>query len=334
MKTKREPIMDAARRGVSWLISKQNAEGQFGSEDDVNAYYKDAYPLRIAGEPAAAAKCMNYSVKHFMTEEGDFMNSRTQRSAGSYTRYYCQIYPNFWFLRGACALNRFDLAQRIFGFLKTCQDETTGGAYYEVDRKSGLLDSNSTACICLGGQMCGDLNVAAKAGDAMLAWAHMQKDPNRYYLRWQPKGALQTGFDEDKSLYYVVDAEKTGQYYWQVGLPLVALAKLYTVTKDANYLKGAVKIYDFLMSCQPDVVASSPVGKLGWGSAILFNITGDSRYKETNRKITEYIMSKQNPDGYWLAPTYKTVNDQPLRITTDLTGEFSAWLLDFLTELG
>ncbi len=87
MKTKREPIMDAARRGVSWLISKQNAEGQFGSEDDVNAYYKDAYPLRIAGEPAAAAKCMNYSVKHFMTEEGDFMNSRTQRSAGSYTRY-------------------------------------------------------------------------------------------------------------------------------------------------------------------------------------------------------------------------------------------------------
>ena len=326
-------IMDAAQRAASWLTSQQAPDGRYGEEDDLNAYYKSPYPLRIAGQPAAASRCLGYVIRRYMTPDGDFFNSPAERTAGTYTRYYCQIYPNFWLLRAACVLNRFDLAQRVFAFLLTCQDEATGGAYYEVDRASGLLDSNSTACLCLAGLMCGDIRVAARAGDALLHWKGLQNADDRFYLRWRPGGDIQTAFDDDKALYYVVDATQNGQFYWQAGLPLAALAKLYLVTREGKYLSGSVGLYDYLLSCQPDVVASLPVGKLGWGSAILYGITGDRRYLDTNRRITAYYLDTQHRDGYWLSPVHETIETQPLNLTTDLTGEFCAWLLDYTAEL-
>lgn len=327
-------MLDAARRGIGWLVSQQSENGAYGSEDDINAYYKSPYPLRIAGEPAASARCFDHIVKRYMTGAGDFMNGPSERAAGTYTRLYCQIYPNFWLLRAACVLNRFDTAQRINEFLLTCQDEDTGGAYYEVNRDSGLLDSNSTACLCLAGLMCGNITQAKRAGDALVCWKDAQQSEDRMYLRWQPRGGMQTSFAEDKALYYVVDSKRDGQYYWQVGLPLAALAKLHLVTGLERYLDCSVALYDFLISCRPDVTASPPVGKLGWGSAILYRITGDARYLRTNQQITQYYLDTQHADGYWLSPAYETVEAQPLKLTTDLTSEFSSWLLDYMAELG
>lgn len=326
-------ILKAAQRGVKWLIAQQRPDGRYGEEDDLNAYYKSPYPLRISGQSEAAARCLNYVVRRYMTADGDFRNSPAERTAGTYTRLWCQIYPNFWSLRAASALNRYELALKIYSCLRTCQDQATGGMYYEVDRKSGLLDSNSTACLCLGALICGDVPTARAAAEALLKWQELQTDPQRYYLRWSPASVLQTEFNKEQALYWVVDAAKPAQYYWQVGLPLAALAKLYLVTEDRKYLTGSVALYDFLLSCQPDVVRSPPVGKLGWGSAILYKISGDKRYLKTNRRITEYYLDTQHPEGYWLSPAYQTIENQPLKLTTDLTSEFSAWLFDYLAEL-
>ncbi|MHB1455338.1 MAG: hypothetical protein ACYC0V_00325 [Armatimonadota bacterium] len=327
-------VIEAARKAALWMISQQGPDGRYGTEADLNAYYKSPYPLRIAGEPTAAARCMDYTVERFMTSDGDFMNSPSERTAGTYTRYYCQIYANFWMLRAACALNRFDLAQRIFGLLMSCQDQATGGAYYEVDRKSGVLDSNSTACLCIAGMMFGNQDMAVKAGDVLLKWIAIQPTADRFYLRWRPSGGSVIDFDESESLYYIVDTKKSAQYYWQVGLPQAALAKLYQVTAQEKYLAGSIALYNFLMSCQPDVIASPPVGKLGWGSAILYRATSDTRYLETNREITQYYLDIQHKDGYWLAPAYKSIEEQPLKLSTDITAEFCAWLLDYMAELG
>ncbi|MCU0483260.1 MAG: hypothetical protein MUC54_03160 [Chloroflexi bacterium] len=327
-------VLAAAQRGIAWLVARQNPDGTYGGEDDLNAYYKSPYPLRAGGEPASAARCMDHVARRYLTSDGDFMNAPDQRTAGTYTRLWCQVYPNFWLLRAAHAMSRHALAGRIYRFMLTCQDSATGGSYFEVDRRSGLLDSNSTACLVLGGLMGGDVATARRAGDALLGWRSIQDDPSRFYLRWAPGGEARTEFADAESLYWVVDANRPAQAYWQVGLPQAALAKLYEVTEQPAYLEGSIALYDFLSSCQPDAVAAPTVGKLGWGSALLHRITGDERYLRTNRQITDYYLQTQHADGYWLSPAHASIETQPLKLTIDLTAEFSSWLLDYLNELG
>ena len=331
-------VLEAMRAGARWLASHQREDGRFGDEEDINGYYKCAYSLRVAGEPAASGRCLDRIVSRYMTSDGDFMNDTADpghRTVGNYTARFCQIYPNFWILRAACVLNRFDVADKVFSFLLTCQDEASGGVYYQVNRESGLFESNATACVCVSGLLRGRLDIAKKAADALLRWKGLQKDAERFYIRWNPGDGLRTAeFDEADKKFFVVDSTQAAQLYWLVGLPMAALAKLYQVVGERKYLECSIALYDFLMSCNPDVFGSPPIGKLGWGSAILYRITGDTRYLETNRKITRYYLDTQHKDGYWLAPAYKTVEEQPLKQTTDWTGEFCAWLSDYQAELG
>ena len=224
--------------------------------------------------------------------------------------------------------------KKVFGFLRTCRDEATGGVYYQVNRESGLFESNATACLCLAGLMRGRLEVAKKSADSLLQWKGLQKDERRFYIRWNSFDGLRTECDEADRKFFVVDSTQEAQLYWLIGLPMAALAKLYQVVGERKYLECSIALYDFLVSCRPDVFGSPPIGKLGWGAAVLYRITGDTRYLETNQKITRYYLDTQHKDGYWLAPAYETVEAQPLKQTTDWTSEFCAWLSDYLAELG
>ena len=91
------------------------------------------------------------------------------------------------------------------------------------------------------------------------------------------------------------------------------------IYRAGTFLKGAVGYFDFLVSCHSDVTCTAPAGKVSWGSALLYRLTKDERYLATSQKVLEYLLDIQQKDGSMLLRQYKTVEEQPLKITYDCT---------------
>lgn len=348
MTIKSEHLLDAAKKAGQWLVTRQCEKGNFlGSEEpdkngfyldthDVGCYYKSLHFLNAIGQRHAAAKAMNYVVDSFMSPEGDFFNAPENRTSGSYTPTYCQLYPNLWIMRAAVEMDRFDLSHKILDFLMKNRDSKTGGFYYSVTPPKKVIDSNATGygifCQLIGGK----LESAIQSGDLILRMLKEQPQSDRFYLRWTEQDGYETDFSdipEKHLLYCVIDAKKPAQAFWCWGWPMNGLIMLYRMTNEQKYLKGAIEIYDFLASCHEDAFHFTTAGKDGWGSSMLYNITGDKRYLKTALSQMDFILDAQQPEGYMLGPGAKSFEDQPLRTTYDFTADFSSWLVGAAMEL-
>ena len=152
-------------------------------------------------------------------------------------------------------------------------------------------------------------------------------DGDTLYMTWPSKaGAVER-------VLAVIDAAKPAQAYWCWGWPMNGLIKLYGATGEQRYLDGAVRIYDFLAGCHEHAFHFTTAGKDGWGSSMLYRITGDDRYLKTAMSQMEFILSRQHSDGYMLGPDANSFDDQPLRTTYDFTADFGSWLVGVAIEL-
>ena len=179
----------------------------------------------------------------------------------------------------------------------------------------------------------GKTKLAIIGGDFLIRMMDKQPDPTKYHIRWMPGQGLITGYPKDRAKYYVIDASQPAQYYWQAGLPMCVLAQLYGFTGEDRFLKGAIKYYDFLISCHSDVTCTAPAGKVSWGSSLLYRHTKDKRYLRTAQAVLEFILDIQQKEGWMLLPEYSSFEQQPIKITYDNTSEFSCWLTDCAIEL-
>lgn len=348
MTIKPEQLLDAAKKAGQWFVSRQTEKGNYiGNEKpdangiypdthDVGCYYKSIHFLQAVGEKLAAARALNYVVENFMSEEGDFYNSPDSRTSGSYTPNYCQLYPNMWIMRGAVGMDRLDISKKILEFLCKNRDPKTGGFYYRVNPATKVIGSNATGfgifCQLIGGDIAGAIQTA----ELILRMLDEQPESDCFYLRWTEQGGYETDFSdipEKHHLYCRIKINEPAQAYWCWGWPMDSLIKLYDYTSDERFLKGAIKIYDFLSSGHENAFRFTTAGKDGWGSSMLYRITGDKRYLKTAMSQMEFILESQQKDGYMLGPGTKSFDDQPLRTTYDFTADFSSWLVSVAMEL-
>jgi len=348
MSIKSEDLLAAAKKAGQWFVSRQAEKGNYvGNEKpdgngiypdthDVGCYYKSVHFLNAVGERLAAAKAVNYVVENFMSSEGDFFNTPENRTSGSYTPTYCQLYPNMWIMRALVGMDRYDLSRRVLDFLKKHRDPKTGGFYYSVTPPKKVIDSNATGYGIFIQLLGGDLKSAVQSGELILRMLKEQPESDRFYLRWTEQGGYETdftGIPEKHLIYCVIDAKKPAQAYWCWGWPMNGLIKLYDRTGRQRYLDGAIEIYDFLASCHENAFHFTTAGKDGWGSSMLYRITGDKRYLKTALSQMEFILDSQQPEGYMLGPGAKSFDDQALRTTYDFTADFSSWLVGVSMEL-
>jgi hypothetical protein len=327
-------MLEYARKGTEWCVSVTDENGRMGEQDSINAYYKCPLPLRLMGHQAAAARVLNYVVGHFMSAEGDFYEKPDKRTSGTYTRLYCQHYPNEWFLRAAHALGNQQVFWRTQRFLMTSCDEVTGGFRSEANHTSPVLDVMSTAMGAFCSLLAGMTDTAESAAYFLRRLLAEQPDPSKYYIRWHPEeGFLKQPENPDHTMFYVIDKTQPGQAYWHIGMPIVTLAKLYEATEKKEYLEDAIKYYDFVMSCNPDVACSPPAGKLCWGSAVLYRLTGDKRYRDTNSRILEYFASLWHKDGHVDPPGDNPPGFDRREVILNFTAEFSTWFADSAAEI-
>jgi len=347
MSIKSTDLNAAAKRAAGWLASRQTPmgnyrgleqpreDGIYADTDDLGCYYKSAYTLRVAGEPAAAGRCLNYVAQRFMSDEGDFYNSPEERSSGSYGPVYCQLYPNAWLMRASSSLGWIGLSKKVLGFMLKYRTEN-GGFYAQVNPKTNVVDSNATAVgalCCLQG---GLTDLAVQSGDFLLTMLDQQKDPSKFYARWvDGEGFLTDVSDvpEGQIKYWYINAEQGGQAYWVWAWPMNVLTYLSEVTGEEKYLKGALKIHDFLSGGHDDAFHFASAGKGGWGSAMLYRKTGEEKFLKTCLSQMDFILSHQHKDGYMVGTGVNDLDGQPIRTTYDFTADFTSWLVDSAAEL-
>lgn len=339
-----EQLAEKGKLAASWLASMQSergtyrgltepdADGLYADVEDICCYYKGPQGLAANGQALAATRGLRYVVNRFMTPEGDFRTSVEKRAAGSYTVKYCNLYPAFWLLGATVDLRAYSIARKIFRFMLTCSDERTGGFRSLVGNQSPIVDSNSTAAGLLSCIMGGATERAVGAGDFLIRMIDEQPDPDKYYIRWMPGDGPITEYDEDVVKFYVISQAEAGQWYFQIGLAMCALAKLYEWTGEERFLAGSVRYFDFLISCHPDTTCTPPTGKTGWGAAILYRLTKDRRYLKTAQAVMEFILGCQQEEGWILQPPNTCLEDS-IRNALDTTGEYCTWMSRVATEL-
>ena len=112
---------------------------------------------------------------------------------------------------------------------------------------------------------------------------------------------------------HVIELGEPAQRYWYLGIGIAALGYLYRATGDARYLEGADTVFDAAMSCRPGSLGDLTSAKVGWGSAVLYSLTGDGRHADAARRVAEMLVATQEPNGVWLRrPEITRFEDQPL----------------------
>jgi len=348
MKISSTVLLEAAHRSARWLASQQNPLGNYrgttvpdengiySDTDDIGCYYKSIYSLRVAGQDAAAARMMRHVVDRYMHENGDIYTNEQSRSSGSYGPVFCQMYQNAWLARAAAAMRWYGLGRKITEFMISLREPESGGFYAHVKPPSKIIDSCATAVGALACLQHQQPALAVESVDFLLKMFEAQKDPDKLYTRWTKQDGLVTDLTdiEEKSYKYCYIDRKAGkQAYWIWGWPMNIMIATYEYTADEKYLLGAIAIWEWLASAHEDAFCFTTAGKDGWGSAMLYRVSGEDRYLEKNLSQMEFILSRQQPAGWMLGPGSKDFASQPLRTTYDFTADFTSWLIDSSMEL-
>lgn len=333
----------AAKRATAWLASQitplgnyrglqpPNADGVYPDTDDIGCYYKSIYTLRASGQSEAAGRCMNYVTRRFRSPQGDYFNTPTVRSSGSYGPYFCQLYQNAWLLRGAAAMYWFGLVREMLAFMNTQREQESGGYYTQVNSTTGIMDSNS---IAVGAYSCflgGQHKLGLKSCDFLLKLLKAQSTEGILWSRCRKDGTLITDLadvDPKNHRYVRVSSTEPQQAYWIWAWPMNSLIAAYELTDKKKYFRGAVKIFNFLAACHAHAFSFTTSGKNAWGAAKLYRLTGDKRYLEKSMQQMQYILDHQHKDGYMLGEGAADESAQPRRTTFDYTADFGNWLID------
>ncbi len=341
-------LLEAGQRAARWLASQQTGKGNYrglaepdengiyADTDDVGCYYKSVYSLRVGGQDAAAALLMRHLVDRYMRPNGDVYTDENTRSSGSYGPVFCQVYQNAWLARATAAMRWYGLGRKITDFMVSLR-EPEGGFHAHVKPASDIIDSCATAVgamACLQHQR---PKMAVESADFLLEMFASQPDADKLYTRWTKANGLVTdvGDIEPKNhKYCFVARNEPQQAYWLWAWPMNLMIAIYEYTGDTKYLDGAMEIWEWLADGHTDAFQFTTAGKGGWGSAMLYRITGEKMYLEKCLSQMEFVLSCQQSPGYMLGPGTASFEAQPLRTTFDFTADFTSWMIDSAMELG
>ena len=99
-------------------------------------------------------------------------------------------------------------------------------------------------------------------------------------------------------------------------------------TGETRYRELAQWFFDFQLRCV-DPWDGGSSGKGGWGCAMLYRITGETRYRDIAFHVANKIVARQNADGSWTSSSSGYSQAGPLGLTNmdlDATAELTLWL--------
>ena len=287
----------AARdRGTAWLLSQVNADGSIGPTDQDFLYYRLPWTFTITGNTDAAVRLCEWVREHQFAENGDFTGVTPRQVEAS-------AYQNATFIYGAQMLRQYDLSYPGWQHLRTRQDPHSGGFRHLANGSGIAADENipTVAQVGKAALMMGDLEAAKAAG----GWFQMMWDlqpalPDRlFYVFNAETQRLVTEFPPERAFHYVIENQQPRQRFTCGGIAAAFLVRLFQATGESAHLELARAYMDHSMSSTERQFEVSQVCKAGWGSALVYQVTGEPRYRDFTRRVADYFVGDQQPDGHW-----------------------------------
>lgn len=331
-------VAELAQRGTKaaeWVANNLDGEGNVPGKSLGNAY-KCVYPLRITGYPAQASKLLDCIIRRYLTENGDLRDSKESKTNGTYTSYFCQVYPNGWIALGAFWLNCFDAFRTLMqGLMNNYYNEEMGSFRSACDPLTDEYDVTSAA-MAAELFLLTDMEKAKRAGDFLIRHLENQPDLNKvYYARVDASFNYIKEPNRKSEVYSHVKIGAEGQALWFMGMPIPVLTMLYEATGEQRYMDGALRFFDAYMSCGDVIYRTPSSGKALWGASMLYRITQDKKYLDVARGIADYFLSLQRDDGHFdLEPPAATPTEaKNWKLLFDATPEYARWFHEVSAEL-
>ncbi|MGQ9731738.1 MAG: hypothetical protein ACUVX8_10755 [Candidatus Zipacnadales bacterium] len=305
---------ETALKAVHYQLEYQRPDGGYiweGYADD--AFHKQAYSWSLAGYVEHAHRLVTWARDNRLQPDGRLLAYRND------------VYKHSWFVQGAHRLARFDVTYPVMTFLLSCQAPCGGFPHFEGDT---YLRSLATCCAGLSALYLGRLDVAQRCGQWAISVLQQQPDESRFYFRTTRDGRLVTPeIDASNALH--INTAKPKQNYWEVGLPLQLMCKLYQATGTGTYLDYAGRFFEFKLRCHDDAFTFVGSGKSSLGAALYYLCTGDHRARQAACQFADFLVETQYPEGGWRD------EDEPDTLLTyiDHAAEFSIWLQEIVATL-
>jgi len=247
----------AADKAVEWIASRIFDKAWAAKHNDVIYYFRAPLAFLEVGREADAERALDLAVKW-----------ATTGGSGSAHREYAMTFPQYpvlWICWAACRLGRMDLARKCFSSIEkyaepiTCS-ATCCGPY--VRNTANQFDYFATALLAKAALLCGDLHLAALAGDSLLRGLQANRhgmENGRFLTRWTWAGGLVE--DHEKDPWYCVLQKGSGQLFFLLGFPASVLAELELEgcrpeLSGTTFRAGALELLQYLQKC--DGVLNSP----------------------------------------------------------------------------
>jgi len=310
------PYRSGRDRGCEYLLKQLRADGGFGPpERGLADYYKVPLAYMVCGASAEANRLFDWIRNQGMTPDGDF-GPRLPETLGYYYIYY-----NTWITIGAQRQSHFDIARRGMDFISRFWDSESGG-FYSSPTERGASVLQDLWVTSGGGQAAlyaGRMDIAIGVGQWMKRLMELQPNyPQQLFSVYSRTGGLHTTFENSDEVRYLLNANATrDEYFFHPGIAAGFLANLYKATGQSDWL-GLAREYMQIAEIASDFLFRTlRAGKVGWAAAVLFTLTGESRFKDMAIRVGGNILDCQTPSGTWV-PSVMSANDA--------TAEMVVWL--------
>jgi len=321
MRTSIIGALDAARqRGIDYLHGQQRDDGAVGvpETDGLGPYYKTLWAFASAGAHEAGNRLATWVATSLLTPEGDLAGPcRGPVHDNNYP------YPAAWIAVGAHKLGRYDVSLPVVRFMRRLQHPATGGFRLQRDREDAVQDVLNAGQAGNALLAAGDIDAALRAGAFLrTVWDAQPRPEEELFFVFKPGAGLRTEFPPERQRLHSIRIDAPRQPYFNSGMAAAFLARLTMATGDAAWAELGKRYLEISFHVLDEMYETAQVGKVGWGAALLYAVTGEQRYRAHAERVGEALLAQQDASGGW-DNTGGYVSDA---MRTEVTAEFAVLL--------
>ena len=330
--TKKQGYQKAVDAAMQWVTGLQRADGGFDRLESMSNTMVAGASLLFCGRPEAASRLIAWQRAAYGKPEGGF--DAPEIRAGRASSLAERQYAPAWMIYSAHTNLAFDISLRAMPGMLAFQDPATGGVFgraEEAESGAGIVNSAVTAVACQAALTTGNLEAARRMGDHLVDRVIAQNPAldKAFYPVWETGRGLRTDADTPSSgnMPAVITRGAPNQHLHLAGATIAVLSDLHAVTKDARYLDGALRVFEFVVGAAPEFVETSLAHKLAWGCAWLYRETGNARCIEVACRVVDYLLTMQDDDGSFVhRAIVSNVDAWPHGSRVNTTVQFALWI--------
>lgn len=329
----KDELSEVVDTSTEWMLSQIKPDGSYKDTlPTLGAYYKTPYLWAASGRPIEFGRSVQYMKDVFYDLEG--FHSEEDPQAKVYTDYMFN-YMMAWVARGAWLGGAFDFARAAYDYLVQPEGKyirATCDQGPEVDTRTRNIGSTSNAGVSF--LYAGDLSSAEHCADFVWDVFDQQNLEDEFFLRTDSDGNILRDFPDDEQAISVIDMNEPDQMYWYLGISMAFFAKLYKYTSQKEYLERANSVFQVFDRCRENVADDDlSVGKVAYGTAILYRLTEGEKYLEVCRECSDNLIQNQQSEGYWLYERRGDIKELNRSTLLDFCAEMTIWSIEINKEL-